>query len=339
MKNMKTVLLLVIATMFFPNIANTKSLNIYSHRQPYLLKPFIDAYTKKTGVQLNVVYSSKGLAQRLVAEGANSPADLILTVDIARLHRYEDLDLLANIDSKILNEKIPSYLRSKNNTWFGLSKRTRAIAISRDRMNPSDVLRYEDLADPKLKGKICSRPGSHVYNRALMASIIAAKGLEDAEKWAKGLVSNLAKRPQGNDRSQLKSIYSGECDVAIINHYYYGKLTYSKNPDHRRWSKASIIIFPNQGIGDRGAHVNISGGGVVKYSKNKKLATQFLEFLVTEKAQTLYGDINFEYPINNEFKLPNKLKALGTFREDNLLIEDIAKLAPKAQEIIDTVYW
>tara|TARA_B100001093_G_scaffold510029_1_gene575133 strand:+ start:2392 stop:3411 length:1020 start_codon:yes stop_codon:yes gene_type:complete len=339
MKNMKTVLLLVIATMFFPNIANTKSLNIYSHRQPYLLKPFIDAYTKKTGVQLNVVYSSKGLAQRLVAEGANSPADLILTVDIARLRRYEDLDLLANIDSKILNEKIPSYLRSKNNTWFGLSKRTRAIAISRDRMNPSDVLRYEDLADPKLKGKICSRPGSHVYNRALMASIIAAKGLEDAEKWAKGLVSNLAKRPQGNDRSQLKSIYSGECDVAIINHYYYGKLTYSKNPDHRRWSKASIIIFPNQGIGDRGAHVNISGGGVVKYSKNKKLATQFLEFLVTEKAQTLYGDINFEYPINNEFKLPNKLKALGTFREDNLLIEDIAKLAPKAQEIIDTVYW
>lgn len=339
MKNMKTVLLLVIATMFFPNIANTKSLNIYSHRQPYLLKPFIDAYTKKTGVQLNVVYSSKGLAQRLAAEGANSPADLILTVDIARLHRYEDLDLLANIDSKILNEKIPSYLRSKNNTWFGLSKRTRAIAISRDRMNPSDVLRYEDLADPKLKGKICSRPGSHVYNRALMASIIAAKGLEDAEKWAKGLVSNLAKRPQGNDRSQLKSIYSGECDVAIINHYYYGKLTYSKNPDHRRWSKASIIIFPNQGIGDRGAHVNISGGGVVKYSKNKKLATQFLEFLVTEKAQTLYGDINFEYPINNEFKLPNKLKALGTFREDNLLIEDIAKLAPKAQEIIDTVYW
>jgi iron(III) transport system substrate-binding protein len=288
---------------------------------------------------LNVVYSSKGLAQRLAAEGANSPADLILTVDIARLHRYEDLDLLANIDSKILNEKIPSYLRSKNNTWFGLSKRTRAIAISRDRMNPSDVLRYEDLADPKLKGKICSRPGSHVYNRALMASIIAAKGLEDAEKWAKGLVSNLAKRPQGNDRSQLKSIYSGECDVAIINHYYYGKLTYSKNPDHRRWSKASIIIFPNQGIGDRGAHVNISGGGVVKYSKNKKLATQFLEFLVTEKAQTLYGDINFEYPINNEFKLPNKLKALGTFREDNLLIEDIAKLAPKAQEIIDTVYW
>ena len=256
---MKINLLLTIITIFISNIANAKSLNIYSHRQPYLLKPFIEAYTKKTGVKLNVVYSSKGLAQRLAAEGANSPAYLILTVDIARLYRYEDLDLLAKIDSKILNEKIPPYLRSKNNTWFGLSKRTRAIAISRDRINAGQVLRYEDLADPKLKGKICSRPGSHVYNRALMASMIAAKGENAAEKWAKGLVSNLAKRPQGNDRSQLKSIYSGECDVAIINHYYYGKLTYSKNPDNRKWAKASIIVFPNQGNSDRGAHVNISG--------------------------------------------------------------------------------
>ena len=336
---MKINLLLIIITIFISNIANAKSLNIYSHRQPYLLKPFIEAYTKKTGIKLNVVYSSKGLAQRLAAEGANSPADLILTVDIARLYRYEDLNLLAKIDSKILNEKIPPYLRSKNNTWFGLSKRTRAIAISRERIHYGQVLRYEDLADPKLKGKICSRPGSHVYNRALMASMIAAKGENDAEKWAKGLVSNLAKRPQGNDRSQLKSIYSGECDIAIINHYYYGKLTYSKNPDHRKWAKASIIVFPNQGNSDRGAHVNISGGGVVKFSKNKEIAINFLEFLVTDQAQVMYGDVNFEYPINNKSKLPKRLKALGTFKEDNLLIEKIAKLAPKAQEIIDKVYW
>ena len=336
---MKISILSIMAMIFISNIVNAESLNIYSHRQPYLLKPFIDAYTKKTGVKLNVVYSSKGLAQRLAAEGANSPADLILTVDIARLYRYEDLDLLAKIDSKILKEKIPPYLRSKNNTWFGLSKRTRAIAVSKNRMNSGDVLRYEDLADPKLKGKICSRPGSHVYNRALMASIIAANGEVYAEKWAMGLVSNLAKRPQGNDRSQLKSIYSGECDVAIINHYYYGKLTYSKNSDHQKWAKASFIVFPNQGINDRGAHVNISGGGVVKFSRNKEMAINFLEFLVDEEAQILYGDVNFEYPINNKSKLPKRLKALGTFKEDNLLIEEIAKLAPKAQEIIDKVYW
>ena len=336
---MKISILSIMAIVFISNLVNAQSLNIYSHRQPYLLKPFIEAYTKKTGVKLNVVYSSKGLAQRLAAEGANSPADLILTVDIARLYRYEDLDLLAKLDSKILNEKIPPYLRSKNNTWFGLSKRTRAIAVSKNRMNSGDVLRYEDLADPKLKGKICSRPGSHVYNRALMASIIAANGEVYAEKWAKGLVSNLAKRPQGNDRSQIKSIYSGECDVAIINHYYYGKLTYSKNSDHQKWAKASFIVFPNQGSNDRGAHVNISGGGVVKFSKNKEMAINFLEFLVDEEAQILYGDVNFEYPINNKSKLPKRLKALGTFKEDNLLIEEIAKLAPKAQEIIDKVYW
>ena len=336
---MKKIIMLIISIIFISNIAIANSLNIYSHRQPYLLKPFIDAYTKKTGVKLNVVYSSKGLAQRLAAEGANSPADLILTVDIGRLYRYQDLGLLAKINSKVLIDNIPPYLRSKDNTWFGLSKRTRAIAISKERMNPEDVLRYEDLASPKLKGKVCSRPGSHVYNRALMASIIAANGEKEAEKWAKGLVSNLAKRPQGNDRSQLKSIYAGECDVAIINHYYYGKLTYSKNKNHRKWAKASIIIFPNQEKSDRGAHVNISGGGVVKFSKNKDMATNFLEFLVGDEAQALYGEVNFEYPINNKSKLPLRLEALGSFKEDNLLISDIAKLGPKAQEIIDRVYW
>ena len=336
---MKIGILSAIILILFSNSLFAKSLNIYSHRQPYLLKPFLDAYTKKTGVKLNVVYSSKGLAQRLAAEGENSPADLVLTVDIARLYRYEDLGLLAQIDSETLKQNIPSYLRSNNNTWFGLSKRTRAIAVSKERMKNGDVSRYEDLADKKLKGRICSRPGSHVYNRALMASMISAIGEVEAEKWARALVSNLAKRPQGNDRSQLKSIYAGECDVAIINHYYYGKLTYSKNPDHRKWAKASTIIFPNQGDNDRGAHVNISGGGVVKFSKNKKLAINFLEFLVTEEAQLLYGDVNFEYPINNKSKLPKRLKALGTFREDSLLIEKIAKLAPKAQEIIDKVYW
>ena len=198
---MKKIISLIVSTILISNIASANSLNIYSHRQPYLLKPFIEAYTQATGVKINVVYSSKGLAQRLAAEGVNSPADIILTVDIGRLHRYQDLGLLAKISSKILENKIPSYLRSEDNTWFGLSKRTRAIAISKDRMNPEEVLRYEDLSGPKLKGKICSRPGSHVYNRALMASIIAANGENEAEKWARGLVSNLAKRPQGNDRS------------------------------------------------------------------------------------------------------------------------------------------
>lgn len=339
MINLTNMILTLIITIFITNIVNAQSINIYSHRQPYLLKPFLDAYTLKTGVKFKTVYSSKGLAQRLAAEGKNTKADMILTVDIGRLYRYQDLNLLASINSSILEKKIPSYLRSEDNTWFGLSKRTRVIAVSKNRIKSKEISTFEELVDPKWKGKICTRPGSHVYNRALMASIIAAHGKSKATQWAKGLVNNLAKRPQGNDRSQIKSIYSGECDVAIINHYYYGKLTYSNNDEHRAWANSARIIFPNQGNNDRGAHVNISGGGIVKYSKNKDMAQKFLEYLVSNEAQQLYGEVNFEYPINSNSLLPSKLKALGSFKEDSLPIQEIAKLAPEAQEIIDIVNW
>ena len=339
MINLTKIILIVISTIFLTNIVSAQSINIYSHRQPYLLKPFLDAYTLKTGIKFKTVYSSKGLAQRLAAEGKNTKGDIILTVDIGRLHRYQDLNLLASISSSILEEKIPSYLRSEDNTWFGLSKRTRVIAVSKNRIKSKEISTFEELVDPKWKGKICTRPGSHVYNRALMASIIAAHGKSKATQWAKGLVNNLAKRPQGNDRSQIKSIYSGECDVAIINHYYYGKLTYSNNDEHRAWANSARIIFPNQGNNDRGAHVNISGGGIVKYSKNKDMAQKFLEYLVSNEAQQLYGEVNFEYPINSNSLLPSKLKALGSFKEDSLPIQEIAKLAPEAQEIIDIVNW
>ena len=172
-----------------------------------------------------------------------------------------------------------------------------------------------------------------------MASMIANNGYDKAFAWAKGLINNLAKRPQGNDRAQIKSIFSGECKIIIINHYYYGKLNYSDNDDHKKWAKSIKIIFPNQSKNERGAHINISGGGVVKYSKRKKEAIKFLEFLVSEEAQKLYANVNYEYPINDKFERPMKLKKLGSFKEDKLYIEDIAKLAPKAQEIIDIVYW
>ena len=338
MRFIKYVILIILIFNFSEKVLS-KELNIYSHRQPYLLKPFLDVYTKKTGIKLNVVYASKGLAQRLAAEGKNTPADLILTVDIGRLYIYKDKKLLAKIDSEILKNNIPKHLRSEDGTWFGLSKRSRVIAVSNSRVKKGDIKRYEDLAKTEWKDKVCSRPGSHVYNRALMSSLISAHGYDRALKWAKGFVTNLAKRPQGNDRAQIKSIYSGECDVVIINHYYYGKLTYSKEIEHRKWAKSARIIFPNQGKNDRGAHINISGGGVVKYSKRKEQAIKFLEFLVSSEAQKLYGDVNYEYPINNKFDTPKKLKALGSFREDKLLLEEIAKLSPKAQEIIDIVYW
>ncbi len=325
--------------VFVVQSISASEINIYSHRQPFLINPFLEAFTQETGIETNVVYSTKGLAQRLRAEGKNSPADVILTVDIGRLYIYEDMDLLAEIDSQILSTTIPKHLRSANNTWFGLSKRSRIIATSRERVSSDELVRIEDLADPKWKGKICSRPGSHVYNRALMASIIAAHGLKEAETWAKGVVSNLARRPQGNDRAQVKAIYEGLCDVAIINNYYFGKLKYSEDPAQRNWAGSMRLTFPNQGIGDRGAHINISGGGVAKFSKNKADAIKLLEFLSSPKAQRLYSEINFEYPVNPRVKPSEELSSWGSFREDKVPIAKIAQLSVEAQKMIDKVGW
>ncbi|WP_416897887.1 MAG: extracellular solute-binding protein [Minwuia sp.] len=317
--------------------AKEGELDIYSHRQPFLIQPFIDAFTAETGVKVNMVYASKGLAQRLLIEGKRSPADVVLTVDIGRLAVYSDKDLLAEVNSPTLAQHIPAHLRDPGNRWFAFSTRARVIAVSKERVPEGAVTQYEDLADPKWKGRICSRPGSHVYNRALMASMIAADGAEAAEKWAEGLVSNLARRPQGNDRAQVKAIAEGECDIAIINHYYYGNLLTSDQPEQRDWAASIRLVFPNQD--GRGAHVNISGGGVAKYADNKEMAVRFLEFLTSDKAQHLYADINTEYPVNPEVPLPDALKAWGAFRADTLPIVRIAELAPEAQRMIDRVGW
>ena len=321
------------------NKLNAGEINIYSHRQPFLINPFLEFFTAETGITTNIIYSKKGLAERLQAEGENTPADVVLTVDIGRLYVYQDKNLLASIESKILEQNIPAHLRSLDNTWFGLSKRARVIVIAKDRIDHHKIKRIEDLADPKWRGRICSRPGSHVYNRALMASVIVAHGEIKAEKWVNGLVKNLARRPQGNDRAQVKAIYEGQCDIAIINNYYFGKLKFSEDPKQREWTKNLKLIFPNQAEGDRGSHINISGGGVVKYSKNKKEAVALLEFLTSKKAQELYGEINFEYPANLNISASEELQSWGKFREDQLPIIKIAELAPLAQKIIDRSGW
>ena len=333
--------LVLSSIFFFISIFNAfaDELNIYSHRQPFLINPFLEAFTNKTGIKTNVVYSTKGLAQRIQAEGENSPADLVLTVDIARLFVYEDKNLLAKIDSRILDNNIPAHLKSPDNTWFALSKRSRVIVADKDRVDINKIKRIEDLADEKWKGRICSRPGSHVYNRALMASLIAANGENKAENWGKSFVNNLARRPQGNDRAQVKAIFEGQCDIAIINNYYFGKLKFSEDKTQREWVKNLELIFPNQGEGDRGSHINISGGGVVKFSKNKQHAIALLEFLTSEEAQKLYGEINFEYPVNPKISATQELISWGEFREDKLPIIKIAELAYKAQVIIDKVGW
>ena len=313
------------------------ALNIYSHRQPFLIDPFIAAYRKETGVEVNTVYARKGLAQRLQAEGARSPADVVLTVDIARLHVYADKDLLARIDSAVLRRNVPAHLRDPDGRWFAFSKRARVVAVSREAKDADAIRRYEDLTDARWKGRICARPGSHVYNRALVASMIAAHGEDGALAWAKGVVANLARRPQGNDRAQVKAIFEGVCDVSIVNDYYYGKLGASPVPAHREWAKAVRLIFPNQA--GRGTHVNISGGGVARHSRNRAGAVRFLEFLTSETAQKLYGSVNFEYPVNPAVEPTAEIEARSGFREDRIPIARIAELAPLAQRVIDKAGW
>jgi len=317
--------------------ASAAELNIYSHRQQFLLQPFLDAFTAETGISTKVVYASKGLAQRLKAEGEASPADVILTVDIARLAEYADLDLLSPVDSATLNTNIPAELRASDNRWFALSTRARLVVTSKERVAADAISDIEDLADAQWQGRVCTRKGSHVYNRSLLASIVAANGEAAAESWAEALVGNMARKPQGNDRAQAKGIFEGQCDVAIMNHYYFGKMLYGDKPEQRAWADAIRLVFTNQT--NRGNHVNISGGGVARHSPNRENAVKFLEFLTQPVAQQLYGEVNFEYPVNPSVAPGGVLQGWGAFKRDTLAIERLADLALQAQMIIDRTGW
>jgi len=337
MQNVKTIILLILLSLLsFKNFA--KEVNVYSYRQPILIDPFFEEFTSSTGIKVNVLHAKKGLLERLLAEGSDTPADLVLTVDIARLSQFVKEDVLQPIQSSILIDNIPSHLRDSENRWFALSKRARIVAVSKDRVEDGAIKNIEDLADPKWKGKICTRIGSHDYNRSLLASIIAAHGEEAAESWAKGLVANLARKSEGNDRAQAKAIYAGVCDIAVMNTYYFGKMKFNeKNLEQKDWAKSINLVFTNQE--DRGNHINVAGGGVIKYSKNKINAIALLEFLTQPKAQELYSSMNYEYPVNSTMSLSPELRSWGDFKEDQLPVEKLAELAPTAQKIIDRVGW
>ena len=318
--------------------ALAESLGIYTHRQPFLLEPILEAYTKKTGVEFQTVYAPKGLAARLKAEGERTDADLVLTVDISRIKELADTGLLAPLASDILNKHVPSHLRDANDRWTALSLRARIIAVSKDRVGKQAITTVEDLASPKWQGRVCSRKGSHVYNRAVLASLIAHNGKEAAKNWTLGLVDNLARRPQGNDRAQAKAIYSGQCDVALMNTYYYGKMKFAKDkPEQQKWADAIEIAFFNQD--GRGQHVNISAAGITQGSKRKELARAFLEWVTSEEAQQIYTKVNFEYPVNPNAQLSEEVASWGTFKMDMLPMNVIADNSPEAQRIINETGW
>ena len=316
--------------------ASAAEVNLYSYRQPFLMNPLLDAFTKETGIEVNMVYLKKGMLERLKAEGANSPVDLVLTSDIGNLHNLVEAGLLQPTKSDILERNVPAQFRHPDGLWYGLTTRARIIFAHKKRVDPAEIASYDDLAKPHMKGRVCTRSGKHVYNVSLLAWMIAARGEAAAEAWAKGVKANLARKPQGNDRAQVKAVYQGECDVALGNTYYMGKMmTNEKKPEQKKWAAAVFIIFPNQG--DGGTHVNISGAGVTKSAKNKANAIKLIEFLSDDVAQKIYAQDNFEYPIKVGVELHPIVAGWGTFEADERFLSKIAEHRTQATRIMDKV--
>ncbi len=316
--------------------ASGAEVNLYSYRQPFLMNPLLDAFTEETGIEVNMVYLKSGMLERLKAEGANSPADLVLTADIGNLHNLVEAGLLQSSKSSVLDRNVPANLRHPDGLWYGLTTRARIIFAHKERVKPGEVTSYEDLAKPHMKGRVCTRSGKHVYNVSLLASIIAARGEAAAEAWARGLKENLARKPQGNDRAQVKAVFQGECDVSLGNTYYMGKMaTNEKNPEQKEWAAAVNVIFPNQE--GRGTHVNISGAGITTSAKNKANAVKLIEFLSGEVAQRIYAEDNFEYPVKAGVELHPIVAGWGTFKADETFLSEIAKHRTTATRIMDRV--
>ncbi|MEP3428961.1 MAG: Fe(3+) ABC transporter substrate-binding protein [Roseibium sp.] len=317
-----------------PAIADGE-VNIYSYRQPFLIQPLLDAYTSQTGVKANVIYAKKGLGERISAEGANSPADVLLTVDIGRLDGAKQLGITQPVVSDVVNKNIPAQYRDPEGHWVGLTNRARIIYASRDRVD-QDSITYEELADPKWRGRICTRSGQHVYSIGLIASMVAHHGEAKAEEWLVGVRDNLARKPAGNDRAQVKSIFAGECDISIGNTYYMGKMeTNDKEPEQKEWAKSVRIMFPNSE--DRGSHVNLAGVVLAKNAPNKDNAVKLIEFLTSADAQKIYAEINFEYPVTPGVDVSERVQSWGELKPDALPLADVANNRKTASELVDKV--
>lgn len=315
--------------------ALASEVNIYSYRQPELLKPLTDAFTEKTGIKTNVVFAKKGLVERVKAEGENSPVDVIMTVDISRLDSAKQAGVTQSVENDVVNGNIPAQYRDTEGHWFGLTTRARIIYASKERVDQTEIT-YEELADPKWKGRVCTRSGQHVYTIGLISSMIANLGEEKAKEWLEGVKNNLAFKPAGNDRAQVKSIYAGDCDISIGNTYYMGKmLTNEKDVEQKDWAASVNILFPN--AGDRGSHVNISGASLAKHAPNKDNGVKFLEFLSSEEAQKIYAADNFEYPVKDGVEIDALVKSWGDLKADTLGLSEIAKNRGKASELVDVV--
>lgn len=315
-----------------------QELNVYTHRHYEADQDLFKRFEEQTGIKVNVINASADeLIQKMSMEGAQSPADVLITVDAGRLTRAKEQDLLQPIQSEILNNTIPAHLKDKDDHWFGITKRARIIAYSLDRVKPEELSTYEDLASDKWRNKLLLRSSGNIYNQSLLASIIVNKGEEEARKWSEAIVKNMARSPKGSDRDQVKAVVAGEGDLAVVNSYYIGQMFNSSDPEEVAMAKKIGVFFPNQN--DRGTHINVSGAGVAKHAPNKANAIKFIEYLVSEEAQRIFSHSNYEYPVVSSVEPVGLLQEWGEFKEDGIELSNLGENNKKAVLIFDEAGW
>lgn len=318
--------------------SGAEELNVYSARHYQTDEALYSRFTELTGITVNRIEDKEDpLLERIVNEGANSPADVFITVDVGRLWRADQAGVFATVDSAVLNERVPEHLRHPDGHWFGFSTRARVIVYAKDRVDPASLRTYQDLTAPAWQGRVCIRSSGNIYNLSLLGSLIAHDGEAAAEAWAAGIVANFAREPEGGDTDQIKAVAAGECDVAVVNTYYLVRLMRSEKPEDTAVADKVGVVFPNQG--STGTHVNISGAGMLKHAPHPEAAVKFLEYLVSDEAQRYFADGNNEYPVAPGLEANEALLALGSFEADTLPIAEIGAHQPLAQQIYDRVGW
>ncbi|MDX9686204.1 extracellular solute-binding protein [Halopseudomonas formosensis] len=328
----RNLVVLSLALSAFASVAQAKELVVYSSRQDHLIKPVFEMYTEKTGVKINFITDREApLMARLRAEGANTPADMFMTVDAGNLWQAEEQGLFQPVQSEVIEGNIPQHLRSSNNMWTGLSLRARTIAYSTERVKPEELSTYEALADEQWKGRVCLRTSKKVYNQSLVATMLESIGEEKTTEVIQGWLANLATPVFADDTALLQAIDAGQCDVGIVNSYYFGRL-HNAQPDVK-----VKLFWPNQE--DRGVHVNISGAGVTRHAKHPEEATRLLEWMTTEEAQRIFADVNMEFPANQALEPSAEVAAWGDFKADNVNIEVAGRRQPEAIMLMDRLGW
>lgn len=329
---------IALCLLFTSAVNASGEVNLYSSRQENLIRPVLDMFTERTGITVNLVSGSDdAIIERLRIEGRNSPADLLLTADAARLYRARSLDLLQAVESDVLQTAIPAAYRDPGNAWFGLSLRARVLMYAPDRVDPAELSTYEALADEKWRRRLCIRSSGSIYNQSLTAALIAHHGVEHAENWARGLVANFARPPAGGDRDQITALAAGRCDVALVNTYYLGGMLNSDDRAQREAAEQVAIFWPNQDA--QGTHVNVSGGGVTRAARNRDNAVRLLEFLVSDEAQRWYAQGNNEYPVKAGVPLSTTLEDWGDFRADELNLNALGEHNADAVRAMDRAGW